>query len=106
MSRRRWSATSRELLFLQPRGLSALLPASLFTSDAPLCYVRCLPTMSPFPCRGAKCFPTLPEGPGEVPGDGPGDDSAWGWQSCTENLHQVTRLVALAWCSARSPAVH
>eukprot|EP00615_Pteridomonas_danica_P000926 CAMPEP_0114356294 /NCGR_PEP_ID=MMETSP0101-20121206/20855_1 /TAXON_ID=38822 ORGANISM="Pteridomonas danica, Strain PT" /NCGR_SAMPLE_ID=MMETSP0101 /ASSEMBLY_ACC=CAM_ASM_000211 /LENGTH=549 /DNA_ID=CAMNT_0001498657 /DNA_START=28 /DNA_END=1677 /DNA_ORIENTATION=+ len=32
------------------------------------------------------CFPTLEEGPGGVPGDGPGPDS-WGWQSCTENLH-------------------
>lgn len=36
------------------------------------------------------CIPTQPEGPGEVPGDGPGDDSAWGWQSCTENLHQFS----------------
>ena len=36
------------------------------------------------------CLPTLTEGPGEVPGDGPGDDSAWGWQSCTENLHQFS----------------
>jgi|EP01047_Picozoa_sp_COSAG01_P052951 hypothetical protein len=32
----------------------------------------------------------LAEGPGEVPGDGPGDDSNWGWQSCTENLHQFS----------------
>ena len=36
------------------------------------------------------CIPTLTEGPGEVPGDGPGDDSAWGYQSCTENLHQFS----------------
>jgi|EP01043_Picozoa_sp_COSAG02_P043387 pimeloyl-ACP methyl ester carboxylesterase len=36
------------------------------------------------------CIPTLTEGPGEVPGDGPGDDTAWGWQSCTENLHQFS----------------
>ena len=36
------------------------------------------------------CIPTLTEGPGEVPGDGPGDDSAWGFQSCTENLHQFS----------------
>ena len=28
-------------------------------------------------------------GPGGVPGDGPGPDS-WGWQSCTENLHQFS----------------
>jgi len=36
------------------------------------------------------CSPALTEGPGGVPGDGPGDDSAWGWQSCTENLHQFS----------------
>ena len=39
---------------------------------------------------GGGCLPALPEGPGEVPGDGPGDDSNWGWQSCTENLHQFS----------------
>mmetsp|Transcript_41376 Transcript_41376/g.81054 ORF Transcript_41376/g.81054 Transcript_41376/m.81054 type:complete len:499 (+) Transcript_41376:89-1585(+) len=32
------------------------------------------------------CRPTLPEGPGNVPGDGPGKGS-WGYQSCTETLH-------------------
>ena len=35
------------------------------------------------------CMKTLVEGPGGVPGDGPGPDS-WGWQSCTENLHQFS----------------
>ena len=36
-----------------------------------------------------SCIPTFVEGPGGVPGDGPGTD-AWGWQSCTENLHQFS----------------
>jgi len=36
---------------------------------------------------GKTCLPTLIEGPGGVPGDGPGLDS-WGYQSCTETLHQ------------------
>lgn len=35
---------------------------------------------------GKNCLPTLQEGPGGVPGDGPGSDS-WGYQSCTETLH-------------------
>jgi hypothetical protein len=39
---------------------------------------------------GGACLPALPEGPGEVPGDGPGDDGNWGWQSCTENLHHFS----------------
>mmetsp|Transcript_11218 Transcript_11218/g.27581 ORF Transcript_11218/g.27581 Transcript_11218/m.27581 type:complete len:484 (-) Transcript_11218:288-1739(-) len=38
---------------------------------------------------GKACVPTLPEGPGGIPGDGPGPGS-WGWQSCTENLHQFS----------------
>jgi lysosomal Pro-X carboxypeptidase len=41
----------------------------------------------------SACFPTLGEGPGSVPGDGPGPGN-WGFQSCTENLHMF---------SARSP---
>jgi lysosomal Pro-X carboxypeptidase len=32
------------------------------------------------------CFKTPLEGPGNVPGDGPGKGS-WGYQSCTETLH-------------------
>ena len=36
-----------------------------------------------------KCFAALVEGPGGVPGDGPGPDS-WGYQSCTENLHEFS----------------
>lgn len=32
------------------------------------------------------CIPTFVEGPGGLPGDGPGPDS-WGYQSCTETLH-------------------
>ena len=35
------------------------------------------------------CWPTLDEGPGGVPGDGPGP-GAWGYQSCTETLHQFS----------------
>ena len=38
---------------------------------------------------GETCFPALVEGPGGVPGDGPGPDS-WGYQSCTENLHEFS----------------
>eukprot|EP00729_Bicosta_minor_P019693 gene19693-2216_t len=38
---------------------------------------------------GKTCIPDFVEGPGGVPGDGPGPDS-WGWQSCTENLHQFS----------------
>lgn len=37
----------------------------------------------------SQCLPTLLEGPGGVPGDGPGPD-AWGFQSCTENLHEFS----------------
>ncbi|KAJ8603273.1 hypothetical protein CTAYLR_006955 [Chrysophaeum taylorii] len=33
------------------------------------------------------CTPALSEGPGGVPGDGPGPGS-WGYQSCTQTLHQ------------------
>eukprot|EP00628_Pelagophyceae_sp_CCMP2097_P035530 CAMPEP_0184270286 /NCGR_PEP_ID=MMETSP0977-20130417/36820_1 /TAXON_ID=483370 /ORGANISM="non described non described, Strain CCMP2097" /LENGTH=374 /DNA_ID=CAMNT_0026576121 /DNA_START=48 /DNA_END=1168 /DNA_ORIENTATION=+ len=36
---------------------------------------------------GGACLAPLAEGPGGVPGDGPGDRSAWGYQSCTETLH-------------------
>jgi lysosomal Pro-X carboxypeptidase len=32
------------------------------------------------------CMETLEEGPGNIPGDGPGL-GAWGYQSCTETLH-------------------
>jgi len=38
---------------------------------------------------GGPCIATLTEGPGSVPGDGPGPGN-WGWQSCTENLHQFS----------------
>ena len=38
---------------------------------------------------GAECFAALVEGPGGVPGDGPGPD-AWGYQSCTETLHEFS----------------
>ena len=38
-----------------------------------------------YPLTGS-CYPTLEEGPGNVPGDGPGA-GAWGYQSCTETLH-------------------
>ena len=38
---------------------------------------------------GGACLATFVEGPGGVPGDGPGSD-AWGWQSCTENLHEFS----------------
>lgn len=39
--------------------------------------------------RTGSCFPTLEEGPGNVPGDGPGL-TAWGYQSCTETLHKFS----------------
>ena len=35
------------------------------------------------------CLEALEEGPGGVPGDGPGPD-AWGYQSCTQTLHQFS----------------
>lgn len=38
---------------------------------------------------GKNCLPALSEGPGGVPGDGPGP-GPWGWQSCTENLHEFS----------------
>ena len=34
-----------------------------------------------------SCLSALDEGPGGVPGDGPGGTGAWSYQSCTENLH-------------------
>lgn len=37
------------------------------------------------------CFPTPEEGPGNVPGDGPGKGS-WGYQSCTETLHTFSSI--------------
>jgi len=37
----------------------------------------------------SDCMQALVEGPGGIPGDGPGPNS-WGWQSCTENLHQFS----------------
>jgi lysosomal Pro-X carboxypeptidase len=37
----------------------------------------------------SSCFATLPEGPGNIPGDGPGLTS-WGYQSCTETLHEFS----------------
>ena len=37
----------------------------------------------------SQCFPTLEEGPGNIPGDGPGLTS-WGYQSCTETLHKFS----------------
>ena len=39
--------------------------------------------------NATACMKELVEGPGGVPGDGPGPDS-WGYQSCTENLHQFS----------------
>mmetsp|Transcript_9664 Transcript_9664/g.18969 ORF Transcript_9664/g.18969 Transcript_9664/m.18969 type:complete len:311 (-) Transcript_9664:188-1120(-) len=42
-----------------------------------------------FDAKSGGCMETLPEGPGGIPGDGPGP-GAWGWQSCTENLHQFS----------------
>ena len=36
-----------------------------------------------------RCIPTPNEGPGNVPGDGPGKGS-WGYQSCTETLHMFS----------------
>eukprot|EP00404_Azadinium_spinosum_P056749 CAMPEP_0180785086 /NCGR_PEP_ID=MMETSP1038_2-20121128/49983_1 /TAXON_ID=632150 /ORGANISM="Azadinium spinosum, Strain 3D9" /LENGTH=180 /DNA_ID=CAMNT_0022821925 /DNA_START=87 /DNA_END=625 /DNA_ORIENTATION=+ len=39
------------------------------------------------------CIPYLgPGGPGNTPGDGPSSDppDPWGWQSCTETLHQFS----------------
>jgi lysosomal Pro-X carboxypeptidase len=35
------------------------------------------------------CLAAFPEGPGNVPGDGPGL-TAWGYQSCTEALHEFS----------------
>ncbi|CAE7521255.1 PRCP [Symbiodinium microadriaticum] len=35
------------------------------------------------------CFEALEEGPGNIPGDGPGL-GAWGYQSCTETLHEFS----------------
>lgn len=37
------------------------------------------------------CLPTLEEGPGNIPGDGPGAGS-WGYQSCTETMHQFSSV--------------
>ena len=36
-----------------------------------------------------ECLKAFDEGPGNVPGDGPGA-GPWGWQSCTETLHQFS----------------
>lgn len=38
---------------------------------------------------GKSCLKPLPEGPGGVPGDGPGPGN-WGYQSCTENIHEFS----------------
>eukprot|EP00939_MAST-03C_sp_MAST-3C-sp1_P001552 g1552.t1 len=38
----------------------------------------------------AKCMPTLSEGPGSIPGDGPGGISAWSFQSCVETIHEFS----------------
>jgi len=36
------------------------------------------------------CMPTIgPQGPGNIPGDGPGPGQ-WGYQSCTETLHKFS----------------
>jgi len=40
------------------------------------------------------CMPTLEEGPGSIPGDGPGGVSAWSFQSCVETLHEFSSSVA------------
>ena len=40
------------------------------------------------------CIPTADEGPGGIPGDGPGGISAWSFQSCTETLHQFSSRVS------------
>ncbi|KAG7368496.1 serine carboxypeptidase S28 [Nitzschia inconspicua] len=37
------------------------------------------------------CLSIPPEGPGNVPGDGPGKGS-WGYQSCTETLHSFSSV--------------
>ena len=39
------------------------------------------------------CIPTADEGPGGIPGDGPGGISAWSFQSCTETLHQFSSKI-------------
>jgi lysosomal Pro-X carboxypeptidase len=39
-----------------------------------------------------ECLATPVEGPGNVPGDGPGRGS-WGYQSCTETLHTFSSVV-------------
>ena len=44
--------------------------------------------------KGASsCIPTADEGPGGIPGDGPGGISAWSFQSCTETLHQFSSRI-------------
>lgn len=40
---------------------------------------------------GEECFSTLEEGPGNIPGDGPGVGS-WGFQSCTETIHEFSSV--------------
>jgi lysosomal Pro-X carboxypeptidase len=41
--------------------------------------------------NGGECLSTLEEGPGNVPGDGPGGGS-WGYQSCTETIHTFSSV--------------
>ncbi len=40
--------------------------------------------------QSSDCHQTLEEGPGGVPGDGPGGRNAWSFQSCTETLHEFS----------------
>ena len=62
------------------------------SSDSRSCLVQAGATVSNMTlgtASSATCFATLEEGPGNIPGDGPGLTS-WGYQSCTETLHEFS----------------
>jgi lysosomal Pro-X carboxypeptidase len=69
--------TCTKLIQAQESGDQALLEVAATITK------RCLG----IPFDSQTCMPTLAEGPGSIPGDGPGGVSAWSFQSCTETLH-------------------
>jgi len=80
--------TCTKLIDAQSHGDQALL------EEAATITKRCLGI--PFQHHGSSssCMSTLAEGPGSIPGDGPGGVSAWSFQSCTETLHVFGSSVA------------
>ena len=80
--------TCTKLIQAQTIGDQALLTAAATITK------RALGVPFDFDETASNCMATLAEGPGGIPGDGPGGVSAWSFQSCTETLHCFSSSVS------------